>query len=87
MSSRQTISELAYHLWRARGCPEGSPDVDWHEAERQVTGRVSADSPSDSQQPEGPAGAIATSVNGLPRKRATRARATKAEKKPSPKKT
>lgn len=30
MSSTQ---ELAYYLWQARGCPEGSPDVDWHKAE------------------------------------------------------
>ena len=23
---------LALELWRARGCPEGSPDEDWHRA-------------------------------------------------------
>jgi hypothetical protein len=30
------IQELAYRLWIARGCPEGSADADWHEAERQL---------------------------------------------------
>jgi len=25
-------AELALELWRARGCPEGSPDEDWHRA-------------------------------------------------------
>jgi Protein of unknown function (DUF2934) len=41
MSQRQTISDLAYHLWVARGRPEGSSHVDWLEAERQVTGGAS----------------------------------------------
>jgi hypothetical protein len=30
------IATLAYQLWLARGCPEGSPEVDWYEAERKV---------------------------------------------------
>jgi hypothetical protein len=33
---QQTIADLAYALWQARGCPEGSADIDWIEAERQV---------------------------------------------------
>jgi hypothetical protein len=32
----QTIADLAYALWQARGCPEGSSEIDWIEAERQV---------------------------------------------------
>jgi hypothetical protein len=28
--------KLAFELWVARGCPVGSPDVDWFEAERQL---------------------------------------------------
>jgi hypothetical protein len=28
------IAALAYHLWEERGCPQGSPDDDWYEAER-----------------------------------------------------
>jgi hypothetical protein len=34
------IASLAHTLWEARGCPEGSPDQDWYEAERQLTGRI-----------------------------------------------
>jgi hypothetical protein len=28
---------LAYEFWRARGCPEGSPEEDWFLAEEQLT--------------------------------------------------
>lgn len=27
------IAALAYQLWQDRGCPVGSPDVDWAQAE------------------------------------------------------
>jgi Protein of unknown function (DUF2934) len=30
------IAALAYELWKARGCPEGSPDADWLRAEEQL---------------------------------------------------
>ena len=30
------IQALAYHLWIERGCPVGSPEVDWFEAEEQL---------------------------------------------------
>ena len=30
------IELLAYELWRQRGCPIGSPQVDWSTAERVV---------------------------------------------------
>ena len=30
------IEVLAYHLWQARGCPDGSPEVDWFQAEQQL---------------------------------------------------
>jgi len=30
------IESLAYQLWQARGCPEGSPEVDWRTAEEQL---------------------------------------------------
>jgi hypothetical protein len=35
----QEIAKLAYQLWQARGCPEGSSEDDWLEAERQLQGR------------------------------------------------
>ena len=33
---RAEIQALAYRLWTERGCPVGSPQVDWFEAEEQV---------------------------------------------------
>lgn len=30
------IAALARKLWDERGCPEGSPEQDWYEAERQL---------------------------------------------------
>ena len=30
------IEALAHELWQARGCPEGSSDVDWFEAVKQL---------------------------------------------------
>jgi hypothetical protein len=35
----QDIAALAYQLWQGRGCPEGSPEVDWLEAEKQLRDR------------------------------------------------
>ena len=31
-----SIAMLAYTLWENRGCPEGSPEKDWFEAERKI---------------------------------------------------
>ena len=36
-SRRQQIAMLAYSLWQARGCPEGSSEQDWLQAEQQIT--------------------------------------------------
>jgi hypothetical protein len=27
------VRALAFELWRERGCPEGSPDINWQRAE------------------------------------------------------
>jgi len=35
-SLHEQIAALAHALWHERGCPEGSPDVDWLAAERQL---------------------------------------------------
>jgi len=32
----RSIGELAYRLWQVRGCPEGSAEQDWLDAERQL---------------------------------------------------
>jgi hypothetical protein len=30
------VAKLAHALWQSRGCPMGSPEQDWIEAERQL---------------------------------------------------
>jgi hypothetical protein len=35
-SMREDLANLAYALWQCRGCPHGSPEVDWTEAERKL---------------------------------------------------
>ena len=32
----ERIAQLAYALWQYRGCPIGSAEADWLEAERQI---------------------------------------------------
>lgn len=34
--SREEIMARAYRCWHERGCPEGSPDVDWTRAEQEL---------------------------------------------------
>lgn len=34
--AQQDIAALAYALWQERGCPEGSPDEDWFQAEERL---------------------------------------------------
>jgi hypothetical protein len=36
------IAALAYELWRARGCPEGSSEEDWFHAAEQLRSRIHA---------------------------------------------
>ena len=33
------IAELAYTLWQARGCPQGSPEQDWFQAAHELRAR------------------------------------------------
>jgi hypothetical protein len=33
LPTREQIAILAYHFWHERGCPDGSPEVDWFRAE------------------------------------------------------
>ena len=94
MSQRQTISDLAYQLWVARGRPEGSSHVDWLEAERQVTGGAIATVPATapahqaaSAQEPGPVlepvpEPVKASKSRASSKRAPRARTTKTKGPP-----
>ena len=34
--SHSDIAALAYQLWEDRGCPIGSPEEDWYNAEQQL---------------------------------------------------
>jgi hypothetical protein len=36
MPEHRSIGELAYRLWQSRGCPEGTAEQDWLDAERQL---------------------------------------------------
>jgi len=36
ISDEEAVRQLAYELWRARGCPIGSPEDDWYAAEEQL---------------------------------------------------
>jgi len=40
--THEEIAVLAYSLWEARGCPEGSPEEDWLNAERVLNEQQSA---------------------------------------------
>jgi hypothetical protein len=39
-AQRARIAARAYDLWERRGRPEGSPEVDWSMAEKQILGDV-----------------------------------------------
>ena len=34
--NREQIAALAHALWQARGCPDGTPDEDWLQAEQEI---------------------------------------------------
>jgi Protein of unknown function (DUF2934) len=34
--SHDQMAALAYEFWLARGCPEGSPEIDWYRAAEQL---------------------------------------------------
>ena len=38
-AGEQDVRGLAYRRWVDRGCPQGSPEEDWFEAERQLQSR------------------------------------------------
>lgn len=35
-NNNEKISTLAYQLWMERGCPIGSPEIDWLRAEAEI---------------------------------------------------
>ena len=35
-AGNRDLAARAYELWKKRGCPEGSAEEDWREAEREI---------------------------------------------------
>jgi hypothetical protein len=56
VSSKQSIADLAYHLWNARGRPHGSESEDWLEAERRLA------APEEDGEGGGPEGVLDASL-------------------------
>jgi hypothetical protein len=57
MPEHRSIGELAYRLWQSRGCPEGTAERDWLDAERQllaIQGTFPAGDPPSSHGPDQP---------------------------------
>jgi len=48
--SDQMIANRAYELWVLRGCPDGSPDVDWLQAEHELQSHNGGTLAADSQR-------------------------------------
>jgi hypothetical protein len=40
--THEQIAVLAYSLWQARGCPEGTGEEDWFTAEKTLNGNAAA---------------------------------------------
>jgi hypothetical protein len=85
-SEHRSIGELAYRLWQARGCPEGSPEQDWLDAERQIkaetptlTTEVVRSSKPDGEQSSKPPEQTTAKISNRPRIARPRA----AQSKPS----
>ena len=51
----RSIGELAYRLWQARGCPQGSAEQDWLDAERQLRTTAASDATDQSLRDTFPA--------------------------------
>jgi hypothetical protein len=45
------IARLAYDLWQARGCPHGSADIDWLQAEKELRVRETGKKPQPAVRP------------------------------------
>lgn len=49
--SRESIEKLAYQFWVKRGCPPGSAEEDWYEAERALMRAADTDRLNDVHAP------------------------------------
>jgi hypothetical protein len=46
-SEHRSVRELAYQLWKARGCPDGTAEQDWQDAEQQLAAPKTQAAPSE----------------------------------------
>ncbi|MFL6449951.1 MAG: DUF2934 domain-containing protein [Bryobacteraceae bacterium] len=42
--SHEKIQVAAYYLWQQRGCPLGTPEMDWFRAEEELRGLIEPES-------------------------------------------
>ena len=47
--TRTSIEKLAYAYWQERGCPIGSPEIDWVRAEQQLARETVSESYGENQ--------------------------------------
>jgi Protein of unknown function (DUF2934). len=60
--NREKIAALAYEFWKARGCPQGTPDEDWFRAEREIARSNEMES---RESPEGSMGGEEADLHAL----------------------
>jgi Protein of unknown function (DUF2934) len=84
LSSKQSIAELAYHLWNARGRPHGSEEENWLEAERRLATKetLPTRNPAAGRSPEIPSSNVRNRSNAGDKKSAP-GRRSRTEAKPT----
>jgi Protein of unknown function (DUF2934) len=73
----RSIGELAYLLWQARGCPPGTEEKDWLDAEKQL--RLEAEKARPESRPESQPSRLPVAASRLPED------AARASEQPAPK--
>ena len=68
----RSIGELAFRLWQSRGCPAGTAEHDWLEAERQLANEVRLDETQPPPSNETSPASIPSSREGSARTRTLR---------------
>jgi len=60
-SRKEAIERRAYQLWQERGCPEGSSETDWYQAELQLSSDASTTAAREASVDESVAGTFPAS--------------------------
>jgi hypothetical protein len=72
----KSVAQIAYQLWESRGCPDGSAERDWLEAERLLQFANTVDYAGDALDESAPAASVAAGKARRSRVRAKRTRKT-----------